>query len=253
MDNPKNPDPQHSVAQPATQQPVEVPLAEAEQKRADRPVVVDAMGKPMPTAVRAELDRRQTEADQNQSADPILPFTTAPNEPPPNQPRPPVRTNQPVTPTVHPAAKPPEKPMRDPTPVDSALAAKFNGMIQDHVAMTLRREAYVAKHGNGRMPQQVYNQAVADLKKAEDEMRMKQAEIERTYADMISKFGYVAAAHVRVQSEHTAYGMRPIMAKPHYYAAEECPPVPVNGACAKCGWSADPNNPMHNEPHPVSR
>lgn len=40
--------------------------------------------------------------------------------------------------------------------------------------------------------------------------------------------------------------------KPEYvYGKDECQPVTSNGICQRCGWSSDPLNPKHQDPHPV--
>lgn len=37
--------------------------------------------------------------------------------------------------------------------------------------------------------------------------------------------------------------------EPYVYSEGECQPVPKNGVCQLCGWSAAADNPKHLEPH----
>lgn len=164
---------------------------EALRKYESHPVIADPLGKPVNASVRAELDRQETEREQSHANwnDVKMP---EPAPAPGSGDRPPVRTNQPVTPTVHAPLSAPDDVMREKSPVPNGEVAKLNGLVQERDAIEARMSSVVSKDHSTK---ESADAAGAQLKRDRAELNVKLAEIDQYYATLVGKYGEVSAQY----------------------------------------------------------
>lgn len=98
-----------------------------------------------------------------------------------------------------------------------------------------------------------------DLVKKNEELSKQLAAMTGDRNAWHTKHDDLLAKHQALVEEHNAMlaalppaVLKNLKKKPEYvYGKDECHPVPRGGTCEKCGWSADPMNPKHGEPHAV--
>jgi hypothetical protein len=83
---------------------------------------------------------------------------------------------------------------------------------------------------------------------------------ETELADLKVKYRKLEEAFAQLQTSHTEYenklasaGIR--IKKEYIYKDDECRPVPIHGACEKCGWNRDTQmrpGDKNREPHPLA-